>query len=256
MKRQSGVLLPIFSLPGRYGCGGFGKSAVKWIDKLKEGGFSYWQVLPFGVTDDYNSPYMSYSSFAGNPFFIDLEDLYRQGLITSEELSAQESDNPYVCQYETLKKTRFDALKKAALRVKDRAPVYEFLNDNPDIEKACDFLALKKTNKDVSWQDWSVYSPDADDLFTWQFIQYEFHRQWKVIHSHAKEQGIKIIGDLPFYVSHNSSDVWSSPEQFLLDEKHFPESVAGVPPDYFSKDGQKWGNPLYDWEKIEKSDVH
>ena len=251
MKRQSGVLLPVFSLPNRYGCGNFGESARRWIDILKEGGFSCWQVLPFGVTDDYNSPYMSFSSFAGNPYYIDPEELHKQGLVTWEELSEQTFEDPYLCQYKILKEKRFDFYKKAAMRVQDRSAVLSFMNENPAIEKACEFLSLNKINNERTWQDWDILTPDPDDLFTWQFIQYEFHRQWKVLHNYAKEQGISIIGDLPFYVSHNSSDVWTSPEQFMLDEKNFPDSVAGVPPDYFCEDGQKWGNPLYNWDVME-----
>lgn len=252
MKRQSGVLLPVFSLPGRYGCGTFGEAAHRWIDILKEGGFSCWQVLPFSVPDDYNSPYMSYSSFGGNPYFIDPESLYKQGLVTSEELKDQECDNPYLCQYDFLNEKRFSFLKKAALRLADRTPVYDFIEKNPDVAGTCKFLALKMTNNNVTWQDWTVFTPDEDILFAWQFIQYEFHRQWELIHSYANENGITVIGDLPFYVSHNSYDVWSSPDQFLLDENNFPSSVAGVPPDYFCEDGQKWGNPLYNWSVMEK----
>ena len=251
MDRQSGVLLPVFSLPGRYGCGVFGESARKWIDFLRDGGFSCWQVLPFGVTDGFNSPYMSCSSFGGNPFFVDPENLYRQGLVTQEELAEQTVEDPYLCRYEILREKRMPFLKKAALRLKDREPVEEFLRENPHIAGTCRFLAAKEANGEKSWQEWTR-EPEEEDILAWQFIQYEFHRQWREIHAYAKNRGIRVIGDLPFYVSPESYDVWSAPEQFLLEEDGRPSFVAGVPPDYFSEDGQKWGNPLYDWEKMER----
>ncbi|MBR6259515.1 MAG: 4-alpha-glucanotransferase [Oscillospiraceae bacterium] len=251
MKRQSGVLLPVFSLPGKYGCGVFGEDAGKWIDFLSESGFSCWQVLPFGVTDGHDSPYMSLSSFGGNPFFLDPDALYKQGLVTEEELREQEVADPYVCRYEILKEKRLSFLKKAASRVSDRAPVEAFLAENPIIAGACRFLAASEKNDCKCSRDWTE-EPDISDVFTWQFIQYEFHRQWKEIHEYAVKKGVSIIGDMPFYVSPNSYDVWASPEQFLLEKDGSPSMVAGVPPDYFSREGQKWGNPLYNWEEMEK----
>ncbi len=252
-KRQSGVLLPVFSLPGPYGCGCFGESAFHWIDKIKEAGFSIWQVLPFGMTDDNNSPYMSYSSFGGNPFFIDPDALYDQGLVTLEELRSQMVDYPYLCRYGILNDSRIGFLKKAASRVKDHAPIRKFMKENPFIDGTCRFLALKEKNSGKKWNEWDDTEPDREEYFAWQFIQYEFHREWALVHDYAKRKGITVIGDLPFYVSPDSFDVWSSPDQFQLDEKHDPTDVAGVPPDYFAKDGQLWGNPLYNWEKMEKN---
>ena len=252
MKRSSGVLLPIFALPSKYGCGNFGSGAYKWIDKLKEGGFTYWQVLPFGITDSHNSPYMSYSSFAGNPYFIDLETLLARGLISKSEERDNIIKDPYLCDYAALSEKRFDILKKAALRIKDRSDVYDFLNKNPHINDTCTFLALRDANPGKKWTEWTVTEPDEDDLFAWQFIQYEFHREWDGVHDYAKSCGIRIIGDIPFYVSHDSYDVYSSPGQFLLDERNNPTHVAGVPPDYFCKDGQLWGNPIYNWDVMEK----
>ncbi len=244
-------MLPVFSLPGKYGCGVFGEDAVKWIDFLSDSGFSCWQVLPFGVTDGHDSPYMSLSSFGGNPFFIDPDALYKQGLVTEEERREQEVSDPYVCRYEILKEKRLPFLKKAASRVSDRAPVEAFLAENPIIAGACRFLAASEKNDYKCCRDWTE-EPDVSDVFAWQFIQYEFHRQWREIHDIAVKKGISIIGDMPFYVSPNSYDVWASPEQFLLDKDGSPSMVAGVPPDYFSREGQKWGNPLYNWEEMEK----
>lgn len=252
MARKSGILLPIFALPGVYGCGTFGESAFSFIDSLSEGGFSFWQVLPFGITDAHNSPYMSYSSFAGNPFFIDLAILRDEGLITSEEERAAHIADPYLCAYDTLRKTRLPLLQLAASRVTDRTPITNFMAQHPHINGSCTFLALKQANGNACWRDWTVKTPDPEALFAWQFIQYEFHRQWDRVHQYAKEHGVKIIGDIPFYVSLDSYDVSASPDQFLLDERYAPTHVAGVPPDYFSEDGQLWGNPLYSWESMER----
>lgn len=252
MKRQSGVLLPVFSLPGKYGCGNFGKSAYDWIDRLVKGGFSCWQVLPFGITDEHNSPYMSYSSFGGNMNFVDPEVLWEKGLVTTEELSLQEEADPYLCQYKSVKDKRFSFFRKAALRLRDNSDILSWMKKHPSVSETCRFLALKKANGFKHWKDWSVTEPDETDLLTWQLIQYEFHTQWERLHQYANKKGIRIIGDLPFYVSYDSFDVWSSPESFQLDKRYIPTNVAGVPPDYFSEEGQLWGNPLYRWDEMEK----
>lgn len=230
--------MPIFSLPGKYGCGTLKKSAYDFIDKLKSGGFSYWQVLPLGITDEYNSPYANISSFGGNPYFIELEVLNEQGLITRDELSREVVEGEHLCRFDILKKNRYALLKKAALRVCDRQPIDAFISENPHIAGTCEFLALHRAKG------------DSDDLFAWQFIQYEFHRQWNELHAYANKNSVEIIGDIPFYVSLDSYDVYAAPKQFLLDKDGKPTSVAGVPPDYFSPDGQLWGNPLYNWEQM------
>ena len=250
MKRTSGILLPVFSLPGEYGCGTLGKNAYGWIDTLKSSGFSYWQILPLGMTDAYNSPYTSCSSFSGNPFFIDPIILFEDGLVTKEELDEQRVSDPYLCQFDTLRQKRYAFLKKAATRVKDKSPIEAFMRDNPHVCRTAEFLALKEANGGKSWTQWDVSTPVPDELFAWQFIQYEFHRQWSELHAYAAKNGVSIIGDLPFYVSLDGYDVYSSPEQFLLDTDGSPSCVAGVPPDYFSADGQLWGNPIYNWKKM------
>ncbi len=251
MNRNSGVLMPIFALSGDYGCGTFGKNAYNWIDYLSKANFSLWQVLPFGITDEHNSPYMSYSSFAGNPFFVDPETLYEKGLVTHDELKEQYVSDKFLCMYDTLKTKRFSFFTKAASRIKDRNEILDFLNKNPRINATCLFLALKSANNGKCWNEWNTFIPDSNVLFTWQFIQYEFHCQWNKLHSYAKSKNIKIIGDIPFYVSYDSYDVYSSPNQFLLDERNNPTHVAGVPPDYFCEDGQFWGNPIYNWKQME-----
>ncbi len=252
MERKSGVLLPVFSLPGPYGCGCFSREAYDFIDKIAQGGFRLWQVLPFGVTDSYHSPYMSLSSFGGNPYFISPETLFEKGLVTMQELEEQKSDQVYLCDYTLLEEKRLSFLKKAAARVKDKREIASFLEKNPMIAESCRFFALKEENGGKPWTEWEIFECDEKTLFAWQFIQYEFHTQWEALHAYAKEKGVMIIGDLPFYVSEDSFDVFSSPESFLLDENYNPVKVAGVPPDYFSPDGQMWGNPLYRWDEMEK----
>ena len=243
MNRKSGILLPVFSLPSRFGCGNFGRGAYEWIDMLYKCGFSLWQLLPLGITDNYNSPYASLSSFAGNPYFIDPEELYRLGLVTTEELKAEEVEERFVCRYDVLASKRYSFLKKAASRVKSRRPIEKFLEANPNIKESCLFLAKKESPANAL--------SDAD-LFAHQFIQYEFHRQWHNLSSYANERGIQIIGDMPFYVSPDSYDVYSSPELFMLDSDGYPAEVAGVPPDSFAKEGQYWGNPVYNFDAMEK----
>lgn len=252
MKRASGILMHISSLPGEYSVGSFGKEAKAFIDFLEKGGFSYWQTLPFCMPDECNSPYKSYSSFGGNPFFIDLPTLYEKGLITKAELDGAKQVSPYLCEYERLNKERLVLLKKASSRVKDKAEISNFIAQNPYLEKAAEFLALRDANDSSEWQKWTVSCVNKDVKFMWEFIQYEFFTQWMQIKEYANKKGIKLIGDIPIYVALDSADVWAAPNLFLLDEENYPKCVAGVPPDYFSEDGQMWGNPLYNWDEMKK----
>ncbi len=252
MSRKSGVLMHISSLFGDYSIGSFGSEAKYFVDFLAECGFSYWQVLPFCMVDECNSPYKSYSTFGGNPYFVDLNTLCRKGLITEQELQAYRQQNPYVCEYVRLYHTRVALLKKAASRVKDRSEIERFADSDTYIAKFCEFMALKDLNGELSWWEWKNTSPDPEVVFAWKFIQYEFFTQWDDIKKYAKGKGIKIMGDIPIYVSLDSCDVWSNKKQYLLDEEGKPTKVAGVPPDYFSEEGQLWGNPLYNWEEMKK----
>ncbi len=252
MERKSGVLMHISSLPGKYSIGSFGKEAREFVDKIYNMGFSYWQVLPLGLTDDFNSPYKSYSAFAGNPYFIDLEILMTEGLLTKEELKKAEQDSPYICEFEKLKKTRIDILKKASKRAKNTKEIENFINNNLKLKEFCIYMALKEANHGLAWYEWENSSYEEETLFLWEFIQYNFFKQWSELKVYANSKGIKIIGDIPIYVSLDSSDVWANKELFLLDENNKPKSVAGVPPDYFTPDGQLWGNPIYDWDKMKK----
>lgn len=253
MKRQSGVLMHVSSLWGDYSCGSFGKNAIEFIDIIASMGFSVWQVLPFTVTDEYNSPYKSYSAFAGNPYFIDLDILFEQGLLTREELAASRQQTPYRAEFERLCSERMALLAKAAARLTDFAPVEEYIAQNPHIASFCRFMALREENSRLPWQQWAVTELSDNGLLKlWQFTQYEFDRQWQQIKAYAGKKGISIIGDIPFYVADDSCDVWEAKELFKLDSKGYPSSVAGVPPDYFAADGQLWGNPLYDWDALKE----
>ena len=255
MKRASGVLMHVSSLWGEYSIGSFGKEAKKFIDFLADGGFTYWQVLPFCMADESNSPYKSFSAFGGNPFFIDLPTLCEKRLLTKEELSAAKQKTPYVCEYDRLKKERMALLALAASRADFRIEikVAEFIKEHKALGDAARFLALRDENGGAPWQEWKIQEPSKEKLFFHEFLQYEFFTEWLEIKSYANQRGIKIIGDVPIYVALDSADVWANSEQFLLDKRKLPTSVAGVPPDYFCEDGQLWGNPLYDW-KYMKSD--
>ena len=240
----------ISSLPGDYSCGSFGDDAKKFIDFLSDCGFSYWQVLPFNLVDECNSPYKSYSAFGGNPYFVDLPTLKNEGLLTQEELDSAKQQSPWSCEFVRLYHTRTALLSVACTRADDilRKKIADFISQNPYIEQFCQFMALKKANGEKQWTEWEINTPDEKDVFLWQFIQYEFFTQWAKIKAYANSKNIKIIGDIPIYVSFDSCDVWANREQFLLDTDNKPSCVAGVPPDYFAEDGQLWGNPIYDWD--------
>ena len=252
MERTSGVLMHVSSLWGDYSEGSFGKGAREWIDFLSSCCFGVWQVLPFCLPDECNSPYKSNGAFSGNPWMIDLEALWEQGLLTRAELEGAKQKTPYCCEFDRLSAERFPLLKKAAGRVKDRSAAEAFLRSHPRTAEFCRFMALKEANGGRSWDAWAEQTPDDDLLWAWQFIQYEFFRQWKEIRQYADSRGIRIVGDLPIYVAYDSADVWANRELFWLDEKNAPICVAGVPPDYFCADGQLWGNPLYRWDVMKQ----
>lgn len=242
----------ISSLFGDYSIGSFSDAAKYFIDFLAECGFGYWQVLPFTPTDECNSPYKSPSSFAGNPFFISLEKLYEKGLITRQELDEQKESSPYACEFGRLKRERIALLRKAAKRLADTGKVDAFIRKHPHIESFCKFMAIKSRNGGKAWNEWTAFDFEEPEFFLWKFIQYEFFSQWKQIKKYANERNVKIIGDIPIYVDFDSSDVWQNKKLFMLDRDGTPSLVAGVPPDFFSEDGQIWGNPLYDWDEMEK----
>ncbi len=251
MERKSGILMHISSLFGDYSIGDFGCQGKIFIDFLADCGYSYWQVLPFCPSDECNSPYKSTSSFAGNPYFVSLEILHNKGLLTKDELISQKQHTPYVCEYERLYNERLAILSIAAHRATNKADIERFVAQSPYIENFCKFMAIKNANNDKPWYKWDAETYNDEDLFMWKFIQYEFFTQWAEIRKYANRKGIKIIGDMPIYVAHDSSDVWANKQLFKLGEDNLPVTVAGVPPDYFSAEGQLWGNPIYDWAAME-----
>ena len=262
--RQSGVLLPVFSLPGKYGIGCFSREAEEFIHYLKEAGQSFWQILPLGPTGYGDSPYQAFSTFAGNPYFIDLEELIREGLLTPEECESQISEDTGSIDYGFLYHTRWELLKKAFSRSvhRDTPEFCSFCLDNAYwLSDYALFMALKDAHEGAPLRSWEeeLRRRDQETLAAWkeklsdeiafyEYLQFEFLRQWKKIKAFAEAEGIGIIGDIPIYVSEDSSDFWAHPELFQVDQRGEIRKVAGVPPDGFSADGQLWGNPLYDWD--------
>ena len=251
-KRCVGVLMPVSMLPGKYSEGDFGEGAYRFVDFLAAGGFSVWQVLPFCLPDECHSPYKSYSSFSLNPNFIDLDTLEKKGLLTKEECASAKEKISYTCEFSRLDKERLPLLFRAAARVTDRAPIDAFLAAHPDTAKFCRFMALRASNGDRHHTLWENGRADEEVLHAWEFLSYEAYTEWLSLKAYANAHGVRIVGDLPIYVAEDSADVFFSPENFLLDEKGHPTEVAGVPPDYFSADGQLWGNPLYNYKKMKE----
>ena len=254
LTRSSGVLMHITSLPSDYSVGCFGKEALDFIDFLSDCGFTWWQVLPFCVADDCNSPYKSYSAFGGNPYFIDLRQLRDEGLLTDLELTVVKQDTPYSCEYEKLRDTRLSLLRLASTRLDEggKAEVLAFIEEHPYLKQFCDFMALRYANSDTPWYEWRIDTPHKSEYVAWAFMQHRFMTQWAKVRTYANEKGIKIMGDMPIYVAYDSCDVWANRDLFQLDSEGAPTHVAGCPPDYFSEDGQLWGNPLYDWNRMKQ----
>ena len=264
-KRAAGILMPITSLPSEYGIGCFSKSAYDFVDWLKEAGQSYWQILPLGPTSYGDSPYQSFSTFAGNPYFISLKALVEEGVLTKEDCDkvswGRRADS---VDYEKIYKGRYKLLRKA----------YENSNtsENPDYQKFVTenswwlsdyalFMAVKDQFGGVEWTKWAEdirlrWANAMDyyrrelyfDIEFQQYMQFKFYEQWMKLKKYANEKGIQIIGDIPIYVAMDSADTWAHPELFQLDEENVPVAVAGCPPDGFSATGQLWGNPLYRWD--------
>ena len=265
LQRSSGILLPIFSLPGPYGIGDLGLPAHQFIEFLQKGGQGCWQILPLGPTSPLfgNSPYMSYSSFAGDPLFISPDLLKEAGLLRKSDIILPELSE-YAVDYNkaaSLKKALLALAWKNFQRQGLTAKLNDFRKINPWAEDHALFLALKNRFHQRAWTQWpepirrrddqalsQAAEELADQIDYFTFEQYLFKEQWQVLRAHARKHGIRIIGDLPIYVAHDSVDVWSNQEIFHLDpESSESTEVAGVPPDYFSATGQRWGNPLYHW---------
>ena len=265
MKRASGILLPVASLPSKYGIGCFSKEAYQWIDQLKEAGQSYWQILPLAPTSYGDSPYQSFSSFAGNPYFIDLEALIEEGVLTKEECEAVDfGDNASYIDYGKMYENRFSLLRLAYERsnIAEDPEFVSFIQENAGwLDDYALFMAVKKRFDGACWSEWAEdikkrwgYALDYYrrecyfDIEFYKYLQFTFRKQWNKLKSYANENGIEIIGDIPIYVAFDSADAWASPELFQFDNDFTPLAVAGCPPDAFSADGQLWGNPLYRWD--------
>lgn len=266
-KRTSGVLMHISSLPGKYGIGVMGTESRQFTDKLFAMGFHCWQVLPLNPTDMSGSPYCSVSAFAGNISLIDPKALFESGLITESELKENEYEGSiYRADYDTAYSVRLQTLRKAFERLKDddKNLIELFSQQNAWVLPYAYFMTLKDLHRGKPWWEWDekyvhyetalLHKAEHEREIAFHiFTQYIFFVQWRQLKEYAGSKDIKILGDMPIYVSRDSVDVWSNTNLFQINEKSLaPTHVAGVPPDYFSKDGQLWGNPLYDWEKMEK----
>ena len=272
--RESGILMPVSSLPGPYGIGCFGKAALEFVDFLAEAGQTIWQILPLSPTGYGDSPYQSCSAFAGNPYFIDLDALKAEGLLTAAQLKAEEwGENPLEVDYGTLYTSRYKVLRTAYQAWREQCAgqhgcafyypddYYAFtLANEAWLEDYALYMALKTEHQMKSWTDWprEYRTRDAgalarfraaheEEIGFWKFLQYKFSTQWKAVKDYANAKGVKILGDIPIYVSADSVDAWVGGPLFELDGEGRFARVAGCPPDYFSADGQLWGNPLYNW---------
>lgn len=261
--RECGMLLPVASLPSKYGIGAFSKEAYEFIDLLKKAGQHYWQILPLGPTGYGDSPYQSFSAFAGNPYFIDLDVLAEEGLLTEAECEAMDfGGNPRDIDYGKIYENRFPLLRKAYGRWKEKGHSPREAKESLNGETAlyCFYMAVKDHFEGKSWIFWDedirLRKPEAmaryeeelsDDVGFYGFLQMKFEEQWGRLKAYANSRSIRIIGDIPIYVAFDSADSWFHPELFQFDENSQPVAVAGCPPDGFSATGQLWGNPLYRW---------
>lgn len=265
---KRGILLHISSLRGPYGCGSLGKEAYQFVDFLVKTHQSYWQILPIGPTSYGDSPYQTLSTFAGNPYFICLDTLASEGLLTKSDLEEQKIKIQNKVDYGFLFNKRITSLKKAYNNFLPNQEYLSFIEENKEwLNTYALFMHLKTLFNYQAWITWpskyrlfsedlfsSFYEKQKDEISLWFFIQYQFYKQFKSLKTYANKQGIKIIGDIPIYVAYDSVDVWSNPKNYHLDENLQMKAVAGVPPDLFTADGQLWGNPLYDYQHMEKDD--
>jgi 4-alpha-glucanotransferase len=272
MNRSSGIIMHIASLPGKYGIGTFGKEAYEFCDFLKKAGQKYWQILPLGPTSFGDSPYQSFSAFAGNPYFIDFDLLNKEGLLEQKDYNSINFGESVIdIDYGLIFKEKMKVLRKAYENLKstdiENLKLFE-KEENYWLDDYALYMAIKSHFSLKSWQTWDedirLRKPEAiekykkllsDEISYWKFLQYEFYKQWKALKLYVNNLDIEIIGDMPIYVAEDSADIWANPEAFLLHRKTLkPLSVAGCPPDIFAETGQLWGNPIYDWNYMEKTD--
>ena len=271
--RKSGILLHIASLPNDYGIGSMGREAYDFVDYLKKSGQSIWQILPLSQTSYGDSPYQSFSIYAGNPYFISLDVLAEEGLLKKSEYeNIKWCEDPRYIDYATMYEQFYKVMKHAYRRFSLQrngnvsGEYRAFLDDNKWLHDYALFMALKDAHGGKAWSEWKkplrLREPSAvksaekkyeAEMDFYIFLQFKFFQQWHKLKKYANDNGIEIIGDIPIYVSPDCADVWAQPELFELDEKRVPKRVAGVPPDYFSATGQLWGNPLYNWEEMHKT---
>ena len=268
--KTSGILMHLSSLPSPYGIGTMGQAARDFVDFLEKSGQSCWQLLPVCPTSYGDSPYQSFSTFAGNPYFIDLEELEHLGLLKREEYEQIDwESSPDDVNYGALYRKRYPVLRLAVQRflANPLADYSDFCRkEAPWLEDYALFMTIKDLHGGAAWLDWEpalrnrdkaalerVRQEHAAELDFWRAVQYLFFAQWNALRAYANRKGISIIGDLPIYVSLDGVDVWAQPELFQLDENKVPREVSGCPPDGFSADGQLWGNPLFDWERMEQN---
>lgn len=269
--RKSGVLLPVSSIPSKYGIGTFSKQAYEFIDMLAQAGQRYWQILPLGPTGYGDSPYQSFSTFAGNPYYIDLETLVEEGLLTKEDCDRYDfGDNIEYIDYEKIYLSRFRVLRTAFenSHIEQDEKFREFVHENGYwLDDYALYMAVKNSFDGVSFIEWDedikLRKEDAlksyrnkykEEIVFYQFQQFLFAKQWSALKAYANEKEIQIIGDIPIYVAFDSADTWANPTLFQLDENLTPLAVAGCPPDSFSATGQLWGNPLYRWDYHKETD--
>ncbi len=270
MNRSAGILLPISSLPSKYGIGSFSKSAYDFVDWLKKAGQSYWQILPLVPTSYGDSPYQSFSTYAGNPYFIDLDVLVEEGVLAQEEVDAADfGSKADTVDYEKLYKERFPLLRKAYERsnISENEAYGRFMEENGWwLKDYALFMAVKERFGGAAWTEWAediklrygfameYYRQEMYfEIEFHQYLQFTFYKQWMKLKNYANSKGILIIGDIPIYVAMDSADTWANPEMFQLDKDNVPAAVAGCPPDGFSATGQLWGNPLYRWDYHEQT---
>ena len=253
--------MPIFSLPSKYGIGGFGKECYEFIDFLKGAGQKVWQILPLVQTGYGNSPYSSVSSSSFNPYFISPDLLVEEGLISESETIFALSDNKYI-NYGELYSVRYPMLRKAFSRFDRNCEEFVAYKESKESYDYALFMSLKYESGQKHFYEWDTkfkyrdayalnkFATDfSEEVDFWQFVQFTAKKQWLAVKDYANSQGVSIMGDMPLYVALDSVDVWVNPELFKLDENFVPKKVAGVPPDYFCEDGQLWGNPVYDYDK-------